>query len=234
MKRIAKLGAALALLLAMPAAAADIAPAATDVPAGVYAIDPAHASLTFRVNHMGLSHYTARFTKLHAQLTLDPKNPAASQLTATVDPRSIKTDFPLPQPNFDEQLAGPDWLDAAKYPEMKFVSKSIVLTGPNTAKVTGDFAFHGVTKPVTLDVTFNGGMAKQPMDIPGARVGFSAQGVLKRSDFGLATFITLPDNKPGVGDEITFWIEAEMTNAPMPMGPPPGHHLPGPPPQHKE
>jgi polyisoprenoid-binding protein YceI len=231
MKRLLSLCAASLLFVAAPAAAADIAPVTTDVPAGVYAIDPTHASLTFRVSHMGLSRYTARFTKVRGRLSLDPENPAASQLVATIDPRSIKTDFPLPQPDFDAQLAGPDWLDADKYPEMKFTSKSIVLTSPDTAKVNGDLSLHGATRPVTLDVTFNGGVAKQPMGMPGARIGFSAQGTLKRSDFGMTKFITLPDNKPGIGDDVEFWIEAEMTNAPM--GPPPGHHPPGPPP-HKE
>jgi polyisoprenoid-binding protein YceI len=219
MKRFLSVYMATVLAFAAPAYAADIAPAATDVPAATYASDPAHTSLTFRINHMGMSRYTARFTKVDAKVTLDPKKPTATKVTAIIDPKSIKTDFPLPKPDFDAQLAGPDWLDAAKYPEMKFVSTGVVLTGPNTAKLTGDFTLHGVTKPVTLEVTFNGGMAKQPMDMPGARVGFSAEGKLKRSDFGMTAFILQPGSNMGLGDDIEFWIESELTSAPMPPHP---------------
>src|SRR5437762_1839561 len=76
------------------AAAEPIKPVATEVPAGSYALDRAHASLIFRVNHLGLSRYTARFTRFEATLELDPAQPARSRLTAMVDPRSLKTDFP--------------------------------------------------------------------------------------------------------------------------------------------
>jgi polyisoprenoid-binding protein YceI len=67
-----------------------------------------------------------------------------------------------------------------------------------------------VTKPVTLDVTFNGGYAGNAMDPGGARIGFSAKGSLKRSDFGVAAGIPAPGSTMGVGDLVQFELETEM------------------------
>ncbi|MGE3141794.1 MAG: YceI family protein [Hyphomonadaceae bacterium] len=189
-------------------APASITPAATDLPAGAYTLDKSHASLTFTVNHLGFSHYTAQFARFDAQLQLEPANPAASRLTVTIDPRSLT--LPSPPAGFLTELLGAQWLDAARYPHMTFTSTSIELTGANTARITGDFTMHGVTRPLTLDATFNGGYAGHPMD-PHARAGFSAHGVLKRSEFGVAYGVPAPGSTMGVSDEVNFQIEAEFT-----------------------
>src|SRR5690606_36696525 len=97
-------------------------------------------------------------------------------------PASIECDNP--PAGFVAALRGAQWLDAAKYPKMTFQSTSIGMTGATSARVTGDFTMHGVTKPVTLDVAFNGGYAGHPMD-PNARIGFSSCGFLDRSEFGI-------------------------------------------------
>lgn len=192
---------------APPAAAA----AQNTAPAGAYALDKTHASVTFRVNHLGMSRYTARFTGIDGKLNFDPANPAAMTVEASVDPKSIETDFPLDEPDFDAVLAGPEWLDAAKFPQITFRSTAVETTGPNTAKVTGDFTLHGVTKPLTLDTTFNGGYAPNDIDPGGSRIGFSAQGKIKRSDFGVSMGIPAPGSTFGVGDEVEIFIEAEFT-----------------------
>ena len=181
---------------ATPAAAA---PSIEGLPAGDYKIDPAHASLVFTVNHLGFSHYTAQFTRFTADLTLDPTNPATAQLTASVDPTSIS----LPSP-----------LDAGAFPQMTFKSTQVTVTGANTADVTGDFTLHGVTRPVTLAMTFNGGYVGHPQD-PNARIGFSAKGALKRSDFGIAYGVPAPGSTMGVSDEVTIAIEAEFSGPPL-------------------
>ena len=82
-------------------------------------------------------------------------------------------------------------------------------TGDNTAKVTVDLDLHGVTKPVTLDVTYNGFMHLD-MGMPGDHVGFSAYGTLKRSDFGVKEGIPQPGSTMGVGDVVEIIIEAEF------------------------
>jgi polyisoprenoid-binding protein YceI len=210
MKPIIAAFAALALLGS--AATAQPIPEPTGAPpAGVYKVDLPHASINFRVSHMTFSHWTARFTKFDATLTADPANPAAASVVATIDAHSLQTNYPLKDINFDEQLTGPGWLEADKYPQMTFRSTKVEVTGPNTAKVTGDFTLHGVTKPVTLDVTYNGGYGRHPYDPTGSRIGFSAHGTLKRSDFGVSAGIPAPGSVMGVGDDVEIIIEAEFT-----------------------
>jgi polyisoprenoid-binding protein YceI len=194
-------------------AAAPAAP--IDVPAGDYTLDKSHASLIFRVDHLGFSNYTARFKKFDAKLSFDPANLASSSVTATVDARSLETDFPDPtKVDFNAQLQNEQWLDTKKFPEMTFKSTSVEETGPNKVRITGDFTLRGVTKPVVLDATFNGGYRGHPMD-PNARIGFSAQGTLKRSDFGIDYGIPAPGTKMGVGDEVQIVIETEFSGPPM-------------------
>ncbi len=186
------------------AAAQELTPLAS-MPAGVYALDDTHASLTWKVSHMGMSNYTARFTKMTGELTFDPANPANSSLKATVDPASVRTDYPKPQEkDFDKKLAmDADWFNAGQFPIITFNSTKIEITGEKTAKVTGDLTFLGVTKPVTLDAVFNGAYAKMPMrEIPA--MGFSATGKIKRSDFGFSTYV------PMIGDEVDLMIEVEL------------------------
>jgi polyisoprenoid-binding protein YceI len=197
---------------AAPPAEKAAAPAVQNTaPGGPYTLDKTHASVTFRVNHLGMSRYTARFTEIDGKLNFDPANPSAMSVEASVNPASIETDFPLDKPDFDKELAGPSWLDAGKFPTITFKSTAVELTGPNTAKVTGDFTLHGVTKPLVLDATFNGGYAANDIDPAGSRIGFSAQGKIKRSDFGVSMGIPAPGTNFGVGDEVEIFIEAEFT-----------------------
>lgn len=197
---------------AEPAAPTAAAPAVQNTaPPGEYKLDNTHASVTFRVNHLGLSRYTARFTDIAGKLNFDPANPAAMSVEATVDPNSLETDFPLDEPDFDAELTGPQWLDAGRFPTITFKSTKVEPTGANTAKVTGDFTLHGVTRPLTLDVTFNGGYAAGGMDPSGARIGFSAKGEIKRSEFGIAYGVPAAGTNFGVSDAVEIIIEAEFT-----------------------
>jgi len=211
-----------AVVLLLAAAGTSGAPAAT-VPAGAYTLDPAHASLLFRVNHLGFSMYTARFKRFHATLQFDPANLTTSQVDVTVDAASLETDFPDPlKVDFNAQLRGPEWLNVEKHPKMTFRSTRVALAGKRTFQIEGDFTLLGVTKPVTLEAKYNGGYAGHPMD-PNARVGFSARGHFRRSDFGLAIGIPAPGTTMGVGDDVEVIIEAEFTGPPMAAGPTSGH-----------
>jgi polyisoprenoid-binding protein YceI len=179
-----------------------------DMPAGLYNLDPTHASLTFRVNHMGLSNYTARFTHIDASLKLDPIDPTRSTLVVKVDPNSLRTDYPYPtQTDFDGELArGKTWLNATKFPEISYKATSIEKLDESTGVVKGDLTFMGLTRALNLNVTFNGAYAKKPMsNTPG--IGFSATAIMKRSDWGLSTGI------PMVGDDVVLMIEAEFNKA---------------------
>ena len=189
-------------------AAAAITPVSTTAPAGDYHNDPAHSSLTFRVNHLGFSNYTARFSTFSARLRLDPAHPEASTLTAQIPVSSLTLNSP--PDGFVEEMLGPMFFDSARYPQIDYQSTSVRLTSPNTARVIGNLTLHGVTRPVTLDVTFNGGYPGMSMD-PSARIGFSARGTLRRSEFGMAAGIPAPGTTMGVGDQVEILIETEMS-----------------------
>ncbi len=220
MKRLLLLGATALILsaCARPATQADAtaqssastssaAPSIAGIPAGEYRTDPPHSSLTFELSHMGYSHYTARFATFAADLKLDPAHPDQASVTATIDPQSLALN--TPPKGFHDELMGKSFFDAAAFPAITFTSTRVEMTGANTAKITGNLTLHGVTRPVTLDATFNGGYPGMDMD-PQARIGFSARGQLKRSDFGISFGIPAPGSNLGVGDAVDFQIETEM------------------------
>ena len=191
-------------VFAAPLAAAP----ALDVPSGRYASDPTHTSVTWRIKHLGLSNYTARFAKIEASVDLDAAAPANSKLSVTIDANSVRTDFPFPdKTDFDKEVGGDArFLNGEKFPQIKFVSTKIVATGAKTAKITGDLTLRGVTKPVTLDAVLNGTMPNNPMmKVP--VFGISATGVVHRADFGM-TF-----GAAFLGADVELLIEAEFRQA---------------------
>jgi polyisoprenoid-binding protein YceI len=211
MNRDFAIGLFVAIMLAAPTAPGFSNPGKTvavDVPAGEYRLDPSHASLIFRVNHLGFSHFTSQFRRFDATLTLDPRHPEKASVTATIDPRSIE----IVDPKLAMDIQGPQWFDSMKFPQMTFRSTRVDLTGPNTARITGELDLRGATLPVSWDATFNGGYASNPSDPKGARIGFSAHGALKRSAFGMGFGIPAPGTMMGVSDDVDFTIEAEFNH----------------------
>jgi polyisoprenoid-binding protein YceI len=198
MKRMAV--AALALTIAS-GGAAWANPSTQDpakVPAGSYVLDKKHASLTAKIVHMGFSHYTLRFDGLDGSFTYDPANWQTTKVTFTVDPKSIDTNDPA----FNKQIAG--YFEAEKYPAITFASTGVQGGEDGKGTVTGDLTFHGVTKPVTLDVVFDGaGHGITPL---GTRLGFSGSTRLKRSDFGLSNAIL----NRFTSDEVDLAFEVEF------------------------
>lgn len=195
---------------------APTAVAPKDFPAGSYTLDKSHASLTFTINHTGFSTYTAGFDAFDAALEIDPKHPEAAKLSATVEVKSL--DLPTPPKGFHDSLMSAQWFDASKYPQMTFVSTRIEKTGDYTAKIHGDLTLRGVTKPVVLDAVLNGGYAGFAPYDPNARIGFSARGEIKRSDFGITYGIPEPGTVMGVGDAVGIAIEAEFSGPPLKAG----------------
>jgi polyisoprenoid-binding protein YceI len=195
-------------------AAEEAAPAASaaPIPAGAYKLDKAHASLLFRVNHLGFSNYTGRFSSVDAQLQYDPAKPESSSVTVTIDPASLQLENP-PE-GFVKTLIGEQWLDAAKFPQMTFKSKKVTRAGKDELRIDGDMTLHGISQPVTLTAKFNGGYAGHPFD-PNARIGFSAKGSLERSAFGIAYGIPAPGTTMGVSDAVEVIVEAEFTGPPL-------------------
>lgn len=166
--------------------------------AGHYKMDPGHTSVTGRVLHGKTSFYTVRFDKFDGSYIYDPAKPEATKVDITIDAASIDSNFP----RFDKRLAGPDFLDAGKYPEIHFVSSEIKRSDMSHGTMAGMLSFHGVTKPITLNVTFNGG---GPV---GRRItmGYSATATLNMVEYGMDI---APHN---IGDTVALAIETEFTN----------------------
>ncbi|MGV7034799.1 YceI family protein [Methylobacterium symbioticum] len=155
------------------------------IQAGTYAVDPGHTQVGWRVSHMGFSNYAGGFSEVSGTLALQPKDPAAAKLSIRIPVASVATT----SAKLTDELKGAQWLDAGQYPEMTFVSTKVVPAGKDRATVTGDLTLHGVTKPVTLDVTLVGA-GVNPLNKK-FTVGFEATGVLKRSEFGVKTYLPL-------------------------------------------
>jgi polyisoprenoid-binding protein YceI len=185
----------IALLAALFAAPAFAAPMH-------YTIDPNHSQLHIQWTHFGLSNIQARFNKLEGSILYDAENPAASSVEASIAIDSIDSGVD----DLDEHLRTNEFFDAAKFPTATFKSTKVTASGDKKLSVTGDLTVHGVTKPVTLDVTINQvgphGMTKKPA------AGFDATTTLKRSDFGVSMYV------PNVSDDIKVTITIEATGKP--------------------
>ena len=205
-----------------PAATETAAPEAAPAPevtygqAATYKVDPTHTSIVWRVKHLGISNYTARFKTFDATLVFNPADLAANSVEVTIDPLSVETDFQgdykgthadSPYATWNEDLGkNPGWFNAVAHPQITFKSTSATQTSPTTGTVTGDLTFLGVTKPVTLDVTYNG-VVQLPWTPEQDRIGFSAKTTLKRSDFGMT------NNLEFIGDDVEVIVETEFLEA---------------------
>lgn len=196
-------GFAAAVLISTGALSASVAQAQTtqnaaEVHAGTYRLDPGHSKVTWSVTHFGFSTYVGQFATVNGTVVLDPKTPSASTLNVTIDTASLGT----LNPALDTHLKSADFLDVAKYPQAVFKATSVRVTGPKTAAITGDLTLHGVTKPVTVDATFNQA-GVNPLDKTYS-VGFAAAAKIHRSDFGITAYV------PAISDEVTLQFEAEL------------------------
>lgn len=186
MKMLLSLASALAAVFAlMGATIAQAAPSddPASVQAGAYNVEPTHTRVLFSVTHFGFTHYYGDFTGVTGKLTIDPNNVGAAQVQVTIPTASVSTT----NAKLDGELQGANWLNASAYPTITFVSRQVTRTGPKSARIDGDLTLHGVTHPVSLDATFN---AAGPYPLGGRfTVGFDAIGHLKRSDFGVTSFV---------------------------------------------
>jgi polyisoprenoid-binding protein YceI len=185
-------------------------PQAFDVPAGTYALDKTHGSIVWRVRHMGLSNYTARFKRFDASIQFDPQNVARSSVRASVDIASIETDFiPADGRDFNAELQSEPFFNAAKFPQATFVSTRVTRTGPQTMTVDGTLTLLGISKPLTLKATLNGSLKSHPFaKVPA--IGFTATAAVPRLAFGLNP----PPIQQGVGEVAEIVINAEFIQQP--------------------
>ncbi len=175
--RLSPLALVAALVVATPASAAD------------YAIDTkgAHASINFRVNHLGFSWLTGRFDTFSGTFSYDANAPEASKVSVEIDTNSVSSNHA----ERDKHLRNEDFLDVSKFPKATFVSKSVEPAGDGKAKIVGDFTLRDVTKEVTIDAEFVGA-GTDPWG--GERAGFKGTATLTLADYGI-TFDLGPAGK---------------------------------------
>ncbi|MGE4429783.1 MAG: YceI family protein [Sphingobium sp.] len=168
------------------------------VTGGSYAVDPNHTQVLFAFNHMGFTQNIGIIASpASGTLTLDPKALDKAKVEITFPVTNIRSGVSA----FDEHLMKDEFFDAAKFPTASFTSTSVKVDAEDReAEITGNLTIKGITKQVTLDADFVGA-GTNPMSKK-ETVGFSAEAVIKRSDFGLGAYA------PAIGDAIELKIAA--------------------------
>lgn len=154
--------------------------ATSPVFAADYVIDTAgaHASINFKINHLGYSFVIGRFNTFAGDFSYDAAQPDASMINLTIDATSLDSNHA----ERDKHLRSADFLDVETYPQASFVSTSFKDLGDNKAMLMGDLTLRGVTKPIEIDVT-KVGEGEDPWG--GYRVGFEGTTALKLKDYGI-------------------------------------------------
>ena len=152
------------------------------------AVDPTHSAVIFSWSHFGISNPVARLEKIAGTLNLDRTDLTKSSIAVTLPLSGLRTGVE----RLDARLKTPEFLDAARFPEVTFKSTRITATGDQRLRIVGDLSVHGVTKPVALEVRIN--------RIDATTAGFDADVTIRRSDFGVTKYV------PAVTDELHVHI----------------------------
>ncbi|SRR5258708_7279021 len=166
-------------------------------------LDPAHSSVGFAVKHLMIATVKGSFTGIDAFIVGDETDPASARLNVQIDAATITT----ANEQRDAHLKSGDFFDVEKFPAITFTGTRIVGDAFGDFQLVGDLTMHGVTKEITLDVTFEG-RAKDPWG--GSRLAYSAKGKIRRSDFGLNWNQALETGGVLVSEEVKINVEAQL------------------------
>ena len=169
------------------------------VPAGTYAVDPVHSSVTFAITHNGVATFRSGFAAYEARLT----GGEAPALTGTVDVAGIEID--------EEQLKGhllsPDFFDASRYPQLHFRSSELEIAGNGAATLRGELEIRGERR----EVEASGKFGQLGADLAGnARIGLSVSANVDRRDFGLDWNAELPSGGEVLDYAVAINVELEL------------------------
>jgi polyisoprenoid-binding protein YceI len=185
--------------LSFALAASVAAPALAEVES--YSIDAGHSQVGFKVRHL-VSKVPGRFEKFSGTITVDPADLSTAKITAVIESASISTN----QPDRDNHLRSPEFLDAAKFPEMKFESVRYIPEGDKGGRLLGNLTIRGITKAVELKVEVLG-FGADPWG--GKRGGFSASTTINRKDFEMVWNKALDGGGVVLGDDVEIQIDIE-------------------------
>ncbi len=172
------------------------------MPKSKWIVDTAHSSIDFAVKHMMIATVKGTFHNFDASIEADPTDLTTANIRFTVDVASVDTR----NSDRDAHLKNADFFDVEKYPQITFQSTKIVKTGEGEYDVTGDLTIHGTTRPETFAVTFEG-QGKDPWG--NEKVGFSAEGKINRSDYGLKYNAALETGGVMIGEQVKISIQIE-------------------------
>lgn len=167
-----------------------------------WALDTAHSSIDFSIRHMMVSNVKGTFHSYSAEIEADPNDLTTADIKLSVDLDSIDTR----NADRDNHLRSGDFFEIEKNPQMTFVASKIVRKSDEEYDLTGDLTLHGVTRLETFSVTFEGS-GKDPWG--NEKAGFSAKGVINRSDYGLTYNSVLETGGIMIGDQVKISIEIQ-------------------------
>lgn len=162
-------------------------------------LDPQHTHVMFSVMHLGLARTHGTFDRVEGRAVVDRNRPESAVVEVMIDVASLDSGLDAR----DANLMGGSWFDAEDHPRMSFTATGFDPSGEAAGLLTGDLTLRGVTRPVMLEVTYNGS-AGDPFSSRKTRHGFTATGMIRRSDFGMDFGLDF------VGDEITLTIDTEF------------------------
>jgi len=165
-------------------------------------VDGAHSAVNLAVRHMVISKVRGHFTRWTAKLQLDTAELSRSTVEVDLEAASIETGVA----DRDTHLRSPDFLDAAKYPTLRYRSRRVEAAARDRLRVIGDLTIRDVTREVVLDVEY-GGQGKDPWG--NTRAGFTATASLNRKDFGLTWNQALETGGVLVADRVDIEIELQ-------------------------
>ena len=183
------------------AAAALSLLAALPVSAETYTIDAGHSEVGFKIRHL-VSNVRGRFNEFSGTINMDPKNIQNSSVEFRIKAESIDTN----QANRDKHLRAEDFFHVEKYPEIVFKSDSVKPAAKDKYNVTGTLTMRGVSKKVTLPVTYTGEV-KDPWG--NVKAGFETSTTLNRKDYGIVWNQAVDNGGVILGDDVTIEINLE-------------------------
>ncbi|MDT8417724.1 MAG: YceI family protein [Lutibacter sp.] len=166
-------------------------------------IDASHSSIRFAVDHMVISEVEGIFSTYEGSVTTTKDDFSDAKINFMVDVNSVDTD----NAKRDEHLRSADFFETEKYPKMTFVSTSVTKTGTNKYNLKGKLSLHGVTKEITLAMTY-GGTTKDPWG--NTKAGLKVTGVINRTDFGLKYNSVLEAGSLMIGEDVTITAKVEL------------------------
>jgi len=175
--------------------------APTGLPTGTWNIDPTHSVIEFSVRHLMISKVKGKFLTFSGTVTI-PEDASQASVQVSIDPNSLHTG----DATRDGHLRSADFLEVEKYPVAEYVSSSVRSHGDGYV-VDGQLTLHGVTRPVALDLEFNG---SGPDPWGNTRAGFSASTEVNRRDFGIDISMPMETGGVVVGDKVKLTIEVEL------------------------